>query len=80
MIEQRAKGARADILTADEAEPVEPLLGNARPYITIRKIRGLDGIAGRFQSHHVAICSRCFPAISGHFQKLAASPSDMLAT
>jgi hypothetical protein len=26
MIEQRAKGARADVLTADEAQPVEPLL------------------------------------------------------
>ncbi len=26
MIEQRAKGARADILTADEPQPVEPLL------------------------------------------------------
>jgi hypothetical protein len=26
MVEQRAKGARADILTADEPQPVEPLL------------------------------------------------------
>jgi hypothetical protein len=26
MIDQRAKGARADILTADQAEPIEPLL------------------------------------------------------
>jgi hypothetical protein len=26
MVEQRAKGARADILTADKPQPVEPLL------------------------------------------------------
>ena len=26
MVEQRAKGTRADIMTADEAEPIEPLL------------------------------------------------------
>jgi hypothetical protein len=26
MVEQRAKGARADILTADESQPIEPLL------------------------------------------------------
>ena len=35
---------------------------------------------GLFHVAHVAVCSRCFPAISGHFQKFTATPSDMNAT
>jgi hypothetical protein len=41
MIEQRAKGARADILTADEPQPVEPLLRAPRAAATVSKVSGL---------------------------------------
>jgi hypothetical protein len=40
MVEQCAKGARADILTADEAEPIEPLLtGFVLPNYLVKSVR-----------------------------------------
>jgi hypothetical protein len=65
MIEQRSKRARADILTADEPQPVEPLLSGARSATSISKISGLDRNAGPF---HVASCCRLFTLFSGYFR------------
>jgi hypothetical protein len=65
MVEQRAKGARADVLTADEPQPVEPLLIPSGANALTNKINGLLPTAIRF---YVAACCSLFSFISGHYR------------